>query len=779
MNIGDIILFTAFAVGLFNILLLFKGDIRIKWFTRVFVFLLSIDIVLLIYYFILPELTINYVWTFTSRDLPILYKVMGAFAGQQGTFLFWSFLIGLQTLWLSEKNKPITEFISKIHIVMLAIGLYFIGLTLLNSPFLTIFDLYPELSASFVPADGAGLNPLLITIWMAVHPPIIFLGYAMMTLPFATAIVYLYKSLRDKSSVDSYRTWIHLAFPWARASWLMLTAGIAIGAVWSYEVLGWGGFWAWDPVETASLIPWLLLTAALHSMADHSVNSKKFSILTPSLISFSFVLVIFAALVTRSGFFESIHAFGAGSVGIYLLILTVLPSFTIVALASLVYIKSKKNQNIIEESSFLNRTNIFYLAISSLIILTFITFWGIIFPAINLLILGTKIGVTRDFFDIWMAPFMIGVMLLMGLGLNYRHQDKKKIIKIFILFVIATIVFAFIKPEDAYTYIHYTSVTGPEKPLLYTLIGSASILSIIPPSVYIFYGAIDKVLNRIKPSKSRKDKMKQIGIIIIHIGVVFIVLGWIFSANYSEEFSTSLSIENKGQIILIPQSSYSVSLVDYRTDVRYSETIKAISGQTITEFYEQLVNDIISQSVKDDYTVSGRVEEVINVGSYTYIRLVEITRNRELWVATETMNVIKDTILTTSGFPMINYTSTQLNKTFDVILFSTKDAIGQREIVTSTEQIKVAIFEGDNKIAEGNVESILYEMQNSDVQKVMINRGLLRDTYVIFSGAEGDVIPLTIKIIPMMSSLWFGIILMMTGISLTLLFEPRFKESKV
>ncbi len=778
MNVGEIILYAAFAVGLTNILLLLKGDNRIKWFSRAFALLLSIDLILLIYYFISPELTINYVWTFTSRYLPILYKVMGTFAGQQGTFLFWSFLIGLQTLWLSEKNKQATEFISKIHIVMLVIGLYFIGLTLLNSPFLTIFEVYPELSASFVPTDGAGLNPLLITIWVAVHPPIIFLGYAMMTLPFAAAIIYLYKSIHPKGSVDAYRTWVRLAFPWARASWLMLTAGIAVGAVWSYEVLGWGGFWAWDPVETASLIPWLLLTAALHSMVDHSGNSRKFSILTPSLVGFSFVLVVFAALVTRSGFFESIHAFGAGSTGTYLLVLTVVPSFATIVLAYLVLLKSKKVEGETEETSFINRTNIFYLAISSLIVLTFISSWGIIFPAINLLILGTKIGVTKSFFDIWMAPFMMGLMLLMGLGLNYRHQEKKRITKIFILFVLVTIVFVFINPADAFTYIHYTSVTGPEKPFLYTLIGSASILSIIPPSVYIFYGAIGKVLNRIRPSKSRNDRIKQLGVTIIHLGVVFIVLGWIFSATYSEEFSTSVNIEDKGQIRLIPQSSYSVSLLDYRTDIRYSE-IASMSGPTVTEFYKQLIDDINSQSVKDMYTVSGRVQEVLNVDPYTYIRLVEIGRNNELWVATETMNVIKDTVITTTGFPMINYNSSKLNKTFDVILFSTKDAVGNREIVTSAEQIKVAIFEDNNKIAEGNAENIVYEMQESDVKKPMIERGVLRDIYVIFSGSQDNVIPLTVKIIPMMSSLWFGIILMMTGISLTLLFEPRFKENKV
>lgn len=188
MNTGDLILYASLAMGLVAIFLLLKKDNfdkPIKWSIRIFTFLLLIDFLLLTYYFITTNLTIDYVWSYTSEDLPLIYKLSGVLAGQQGTLLYWAFLIAIGSLWLNERCK-LTDFIRGTQIVVLSLGLYFIGLTLLESPFQTIYELYPEISETLVPLDGNGLNPLLIDPWMAVHPPLIFIAYAFLTLPFAT-----------------------------------------------------------------------------------------------------------------------------------------------------------------------------------------------------------------------------------------------------------------------------------------------------------------------------------------------------------------------------------------------------------------------------------------------------------------------------------------------------------------------------------------------------------------------------------------------------------------
>jgi cytochrome c-type biogenesis protein CcmF len=236
MTTGNFILYASFVAGMAAVILLFQKsnthDVKIKWLIRIFSCLLTADFLLLTYYFYTTDLTINYVWTYTSYDLPLVYKLSGTLAGQQGTLLFWAFLIGIGSLWLNEKEDIGLNFIKKSQILILSLGIYFIGLTLLDSPFKTIYQVEPTLPSSFVPTDGNGLNPLLIDPWMAVHPPLIFLGYAAMTVPFAVAIVYLYSSIKRESGI--HRLWLRNAVQWCRASWLFLTLGIAVGGFWSY-----------------------------------------------------------------------------------------------------------------------------------------------------------------------------------------------------------------------------------------------------------------------------------------------------------------------------------------------------------------------------------------------------------------------------------------------------------------------------------------------------------------------------------------------------------------
>src|SRR3972149_1392121 len=272
--------------------------------------LLTFAYFLITYYFVVSDFTIEYVWQYSSRDLPLIYKVSGAWAGQPGTYLLWVWVIFLSAAWLAISTKHSKPLSRRTQIITLIIGIYFIILTLIQTPFKTIYEGRPDL-IGFIPPDGSGLNALLVNFWMIVHPPLMFIGYAAMTIPFATAVVYL---------ITKEDGWEELGRQWARFTWLFLGMGIAVGGVWAYLVLGWGGFWAWDPVETASFIPWLTLTAYLHAAALHRKNRSTFSIAAPILAAVSFILVLYAAIVVGSGLFNSVHAFGEASTGTLLIV---------------------------------------------------------------------------------------------------------------------------------------------------------------------------------------------------------------------------------------------------------------------------------------------------------------------------------------------------------------------------------------------------------------------------------------------------------------------------
>jgi cytochrome c-type biogenesis protein CcmF len=675
--------------------------------------------------------------------------------GQQGTLLFWAFLISISALWLNER-RSIDSFIRESQAVVILIGLYFIILTMLDSPFKTIYEVNPGLDRSFIPADGNGLNPLLIDPWMAVHPPFVFMGYAAMTVPFAVALVYLFRSLNG-GTAKLHNAWVTNVVQWSRVSWLFLTLGIAVGGFWSYKVLGWGGFWAWDPVETSSLIPWLLLTGTLHALGEHRKDKHKYNVLTPALIGLSFVLVLYATLVTRSGFFESIHAFGSGTVGTYLVVLLLICTLATLALALLKYLRTEGAGR--EEGSQL-RTNLFYLAVMLFIVLTFISFWGVTFPALYKLFTGNKVNVGIAFFNLWSYPFFLALMLLAGLGINFEASKAK--LREFAGYAALTIILAFVVPSDAWNIVDYSAIVSPEKPLLYTLIGSASSLSFIPPSIYILSSSYQRARKRIRAAKRRGWKVKEAGVALLHTGVVFIIFGSVYSTLFASEFSTSVAAMDVRYPI--DGSSYSVRVVDFRHYANFSEEVLTIPSISVEEFYDKY-----APGQNETYAVRGVVRDAYNLGDIVLFRLVG--KEKELWVATDNPNVIVGSEVVASGYVMQGFTIASLNMDFDYLMFS-GDVRPLRRIVSATQEAEIEVYSGEQLIAHGIAKVVQYP--KSDVKRVMIDRGPLRDVYVIFTGVSEGEIPLTVKIIPVVNYLWIGILLFVVGIIAIMLYDPKY-----
>ena len=242
---------------------------------------------------------VEYVYAHVSNDLPFLYVVSAFWAGQEGSFLLWALLAAVLGSFLSrtagEWEVPVLR-------IYLPSAFVLVGLTLISG----LFRLIPQ-----SPPEGAGLNPLLRDPWMAIHPPVTFLGYAALSIPFAYAIAGLERKQKDE--------WVRAALPWTLIGWLTLGAGIIMGGFWAYKVLGWGGWWGWDPVENASLLPWLIGLALVHGLLLQR-SRNKFARTNVVLAIITFALVIYSTFLTRSGALEgaSVHTFGASSVGTWL-----------------------------------------------------------------------------------------------------------------------------------------------------------------------------------------------------------------------------------------------------------------------------------------------------------------------------------------------------------------------------------------------------------------------------------------------------------------------------
>jgi cytochrome c-type biogenesis protein CcmF len=249
------------------------------------------------------QFQVRFVAEVTSRDLPVLYTLAAFWGGHAGSLLLWALVLAGYGVAAQRSVQRSRELAPYVTIVILATGAFFsAALAFGSNPFTTV---------AVPPPDGRGLNPLLRNPWMAIHPPALYLGFVGMTVPYALTI----GALATRAPAEQ---WVPLARRWVLAAWVFLTAGLLFGARWSYLVLGWGGYWAWDPVENAALMPWLTATAFLHTIQAQE-HRGLFAGWTASLLVLSFGLAIFGTFLTRSGLLSSVHAFANASIGVYLL----------------------------------------------------------------------------------------------------------------------------------------------------------------------------------------------------------------------------------------------------------------------------------------------------------------------------------------------------------------------------------------------------------------------------------------------------------------------------
>lgn len=344
------------------------------------------------------DFNLEYVAQYSSSTLPLHYTVAALWGGQAGSLLFWLAILSsmgaVVVLQNRHQNRPLMPFVVA---TLAAVALFFASLLVFVTP--------PFQRLAFTPGEGRDLNPLLQNYWMTIHPPSLYLGYVGCSVPFAFAIAALVTGRLDD-------VWIRTTRRWTLFAWFFLSLGNLFGALWAYRVLGWGGYWAWDPVENAAFMPWLTCTAYLHSvMIQEKKNMLK--VWNMVLVILTFLLTIFGTFLTRSGVISSVHSFTQSGLGPFFIGFLLFAAA--VSLALLIWrLPALKSDN--EIDSMLSREAAFLVNNLVFVAIAFTVFWGTIFPVLSEAVRGVKITVGPPFFNRVTTPLGLALLFLMGVG---------------------------------------------------------------------------------------------------------------------------------------------------------------------------------------------------------------------------------------------------------------------------------------------------------------------------------------------------------------------------
>jgi cytochrome c-type biogenesis protein CcmF len=378
--------------------------------------LLSLAAGVLIYLLVNNHFEVSFVYEVTSRSMPTYLKITAWWGGQAGSLLFWGWLLSAFTSAVTlRKWDRDREFLPWVIVVSSITLAFFISMNLFfENPFARFWQVAgnvvpatfkPAGGLPFTPQDGRGLNPLLRHPGMIIHPPMLYLGFVSFVIPFAFAIAALITGRTDDR-------WTRLTRRWTLWAWLFLSLGLVLGSRWAYDVLGWGGFWGWDPVEIAAFMPWLSGTAFLHSVMiqEHKGMLKHWNMI---LIMLTYALVIFGTFLTRSGVLSSVHAFAQSAIGPMFFAFIGVTSITSIALLIWRWPELKSEtqmKSMLSREAFFLLNNLLFLSV------LVVCFWGVIFPLISELFTGQKVTVGPPFYERANAPIFGAMMALMGIA---------------------------------------------------------------------------------------------------------------------------------------------------------------------------------------------------------------------------------------------------------------------------------------------------------------------------------------------------------------------------
>jgi cytochrome c-type biogenesis protein CcmF len=578
----------------------------------------SLAMICLLYLLGTSAFEYKYVSDYTSSDLPLIYKLTALWAGNAGSLLLWTFFltlyIAMVTFSRKMKGNPMVPYIASILLANAVFFFFILGFV--ARPFETL----PQ-----VPVEGRGLNPMLQNPGMIIHPVTLYLGYVGLAVPFAFAMAALILK-----NTDDF--WIKMTRRWTIIAWLFLSLGNIFGGQWSYVELGWGGYWAWDPVENASFMPWLTATAFLHSvMIQERKNMLK--IWNISLIILSYALTLFGTFLVRSGILTSVHAFADSNLGLYFLL------FMGVAVIGALYVLMSR-YNLIKRSagqfnSYISKESSFLINNLLLVGAAFAVFWGTIFPLVSEAVRGTKVTVGIPFFNTVQAPILLSMMFIMAVCplLAWQRSTMKNLKKNFLIPAILSVIGMALMV-----------VLGIQK--AWAVIGYGVLILLFVTHYLEFYRGVKarRKMTGENPFTALYRLMirnrRRYGGYIVHFGIAFIAMGIIGSQNYDVETMKTVSL---GDSIEIKDYKLVYEKLDQRregiNDIVYADLTVFKNGKKLGTFqpekvfygnWEQPSTEVaIHSSMKEDlYIVLSAWE---NDGRATFIVKVNPMMNW-MWV---------------------------------------------------------------------------------------------------------------------------------------------------
>jgi cytochrome c-type biogenesis protein CcmF len=529
MSIGTILIYLSLILAIAGILssylrLKTKEDKFLQYSRIITIFLFAMVTLTLLYLYVLffiGDVSIEYVWKYSSITHPLQYKFAGVLAGMAGSLLFWIWAIVLP--WFYEEMKTIKKYVDEDTREWTRIALFSVVTVLIFV--LSLHDIFKSTAVNLLNSypNGQGLNPLLQTELMIVHPPIVFIAYGFMAVAFAAALAHF---------ITGHKDWILYSLKWSRIGWIFLTLGIGIGALWAYVVLGWGGYWAWDPVETSSLLPWIILTGFLHAQLMYK-RKEDYPILAPILGVFSFILVIFATFVTRAGgIWVSVHTFGAANVQIdpwqrfmnilgesqTVLIYMIFIIVSLIITIFLVIYRYYKNKKSRKEQFY----NISELINDDLLMLATIFLFVIITIVTLVMLINSVNGYDPTDFNINVGVLCLATTFILIFCLLWRYTGRRWITIIGGFTLLATVIGFILFPDNR---IFVTSLPI----LLVALIGTGY-----------------KIIRSVNTRKVWKST-RLVSAHLIHLAAILLIIGYVGSNFMVVEDTISLSPGGPGE----------------------------------------------------------------------------------------------------------------------------------------------------------------------------------------------------------------------------------------
>ena len=613
MNLGEALVFLNPLLLLFSIYFGYnyikgKDERHGKIFERLLHIILAthtIALLLLAYYFFKTDLRFEYVSDYSAETLSLGYKLAGVWAGRDGTLLIWAWATILSIIVERRLYSEDDEQIQITSVVGCVILLAFCIIQIFINPF--------SLNET-VPIIGNGLNPVLLSPYMIIHPPIVFVSYGMIVLLYASGIAYL---------LTENPKWNDTIRRWGRGSWIGMSLALSLGGYWAYVTLGWGGYWAWDPVETAGLLPWLAMTSLLHTSVM-SRRKNEYQTLGPLLAMLTFVLVLFESFVTRGGIWSSVHAFiveetgGAWSRLGYVLEndvsvrgFSVLMIISMIVTFGLVFSKySKKEPEKPKEYStledYFSEDNVFFAAIYTQLLILTVTF--------VLLLVRVNGYMAPEVFEVRLAPFVVVLAAIFTIHTLRPFIDLQKILVVVGLGTVFSLVYAIMSEGDSW------------------MVGA-----MIPWALICGY-SIFRYMWRYR-TKKLLPMLRAWGPYSAHLGMMLILIGYCFSYGLDTENTVTLQEGERK-----PVGEFVIELEEIEM-ITESGEIKWIVFVIITEDGEEIVNDQISKGL-----VSGGVYLKHEFDRDIYITLNSADTNES--TATITLREIPGIILVWTGTVM-------------------------------------------------------------------------------------------------------------------------------